>query len=391
MVSDPLLPNDWHEDPWDDVSVVSEGATEELLPSLDHFRGPLRMVATIVVAVVLLLGGTGWWVVHQLNPSGAPGASINFTVNDGDTISSVSRRLADQGIVKSASIFRWYASTRGGIDLSPGYYTLHVGDNAGSIIKALSTPPAQTFVSVTFPEGMTVAQMAERLSSKLTFMSPADFIAAASDGSVRSQLQPKNVNSLEGLLFPDTYQVSGDGSESRVVSTMATMMERVARQVDLAAGAKLRGYSPYQILIIASLVEREAKVAADRPKIAQVIYNRLAAKMPLEIDAAVKYGQDPAMSWTDMKATDTPYNTYIHKGLPPTPIANPGRASIQAALAPAGNPPKTDEACVGLAAGVKCQYLFYVLANAEGGHTFATTYEQHLANVAKSKAAGLLP
>lgn len=391
MVSDPLLPNDWHEDPWDDVSVVSEGATEELLPSLDHFRGPLRMVATIVVAVVLLLGGTGWWVVHQLNPSGAPGASINFTVNDGDTISSVSRRLADQGIVKSASIFRWYASTRGGIDLSPGYYTLHVGDNAGSIIKALSTPPAQTFVSVTFPEGMTVAQMAERLSSKLTFMSPADFIAAASDGSVRSQLQPKNVNSLEGLLFPDTYQVSGDGSESRVVSTMATMMERVARQVDLAAGAKLRGYSPYQILIIASLVEREAKVAADRPKIAQVIYNRLAAKMPLEIDAAVKYGQDPAMSWTDMKATDTPYNTYIYKGLPPTPIANPGRASIQAVLAPAGNPPKTDEACVGLAAGVKCQYLFYVLANAEGGHTFATTYEQHLANVAKSKAAGLLP
>ena len=390
-MSDPLLPNDWHEDPWDEVSVVSEGATEELVPSLDHFRGPVRLVVTIVVAVLLLLGGTGWWVVHQLNPSGTPGATINFTVNDGDTLSSVSGRLADQGIIKSASIFRWYASTKGGIDLSPGYYTLHIGDNAGSIIKALSTPPAQTFISVTFPEGMTVAQMADRLSSKLTFMTPADFIAAASDGSVRSELQPKNVNSLEGLLFPDTYQVSGDGSESRVVSTMATMMERVARQVDLVAGAKLRGYSPYQILIIASLIEREAKVAADRPKIAQVIYNRLAAKMALEIDAAVKYGQDPAMSWTDMKATNTPYNTYLNKGLPPTPIANPGRASIEAAVAPAGSPPKTDEACVELAAGVKCQYLFYVLANAEGGHTFATTYEQHLANVAKSKAAGLLP
>jgi UPF0755 protein len=222
-------------------------------------------------------------------------------------------------------------------------------------------------------------------------MTPADFLTAATDGSVRSELQPKSINTLEGLLFPDTYQVSGDGSESRVVSTMASMMERVARQVDLAAGAKLRGYSPYQVLIIASLIEREAKVAADRPKIAQVIYNRLAAKMPLEIDAAVKYGQDPAMSWTDMKATDTPYNTYINKGLPPTPIANPGRASIQAALAPAGAPPKADEACVGLAAGVKCQYLFYVLANAEGGHAFATTYEQHLANVAKAKAAGLLP
>jgi UPF0755 protein len=391
MTGDPLLPNDWHEDPWDEVSVVAEGATEELVPGLDHLRGPVRMVVSIVIAVVLLIGGTGWWVIHQLNPSGAPGATVNFTVNDGDTLSSVAGRLEDQKVIKSASIFRWYASTKGGIDLTPGYYTLHVGENAGAIIKALSTPPAQTFISVTFPEGMTVAQMAERLSSKLTFMSPADFLGAATDGSVRSALQPKNINTLEGLLFPDTYQVSGDGSESRVVSTMASMMERVARQVDLAAGAKLRGYSPYQILIIASLIEREAKVPADRPKIAQVIYNRLASKMPLEIDAAVKYGQDPAMSWTDMKATDTPYNTYINKGLPPTPIANPGRASIEAALAPAGTPPKTDEACVGLAAGVKCQYLFYVLANAEGGHTFATTYEQHLANVAKSKAAGLLP
>ena len=391
MTGDPLLPDNWREDPWDEVSVISEGATEELVPGLEHLRGPVRMVVSVVVAVILLIGGTGWWVIHQLNPSGTPGATVNFTVNDGDTLSSVAGRLEDQKVIKSASIFRWYASTKGGIDLTPGYYTLHEGENAGAVIKALSTPPAQTFISVTFPEGMTVAQMAERLSSKLTFMSPADFLAAATDGSIRSELQAKNINTLEGLLFPDTYQVSGDGSESRVVSTMATMMERVARQVDLVAGAKLRGYSPYQILIIASLIEREAKVAADRPKIAQVIYNRLAAKMPLEIDAAVKYGQDPAMSWTDMKATDTPYNTYINKGLPPTPIANPGRASIQAALAPSGVPPKSDEACVGLAPGVKCQYLFYVLANAEGGHTFATTYEQHLANVAKSKAAGLLP
>ena len=391
VAGDPLLPQDWHEDPWDEVSVVSEGSTEELVPGFDSLRRPVRMIVSIVIATILLIGTAGWWVVHQLNPAGEPGASVNFTVNDGDTLASVSSRLADQKIIKSSSIFRWYASTKGDIDLVPGYYTLRTGDNAGSIIEALSTPPAQTFVSVTFPEGMTVTQMADRLSSKLTFMSSADFVAAASDGSVRSELQPKDINSLEGLLFPDTYQVSGDGSESRVVSTMVSMMQRVARQVDLAAGAKLRGYTPYQILIIASLIEREAKISDDRSKIAQVIYNRLAAKMPLEIDAAVKYGQDPAMTWTEMKATDTPYNTYINKGLPPTPIANPGRASIQAALAPAGAPPKSDEACVGLEPGVKCQYLFYVLATAEGGHAFSTTYEQHLAKVAIAKAAGLLP
>ena len=391
MAGDPLLPNDWHADPWDDVSVVSETATEELRPGFDYLRGPVRMVVTMVVATVLLLGAAGWWTIHQLNPSGDPGAPVNFTINDGDTMSSVASRLDADGIIANATLFRWYASTKGNITLVPGYYALKPGDNAGNIIEALSTPPAQTFVSVTFPEGMTIAQMGERLSSKLTFMSQADFVAAATDGSIVSDLLPKGVTSLEGLLFPDTYQVSGDGSEARVVSTMAGMMQRVARQVDLKSGAKIRGFSQYEILIIASLIEREAKVPEDRAKIAQVIYNRLTEKMKLEIDASVKYGLDPAMTWTEMKATDHPYNTYIYPGLPPTPIANPGRASIQAALAPSGPPPKTDEACVGLPAGEKCRYLYYVLADKTGRHVFATTYEQHLANIEKSRAAGVLP
>ena len=238
---------------------------------------------------------------------------------------------------------------------------------------------------------MTVAQMATRLSEKMTFMKAEDFMAAANSPDTVSALRPKTKTSLEGLLFPDTYQISGDDTESRVVARLSSMMERVSRQVDLAAGAKARGFSPYEVLIIASLIEREAKVATDRPKIAQVIYNRLSKKMKLEIDASVKYGQDPAMSWTDMKATDTPYNTYINAGLPPTPIANPGKASIQAALAPFGTPPASDAACAGLPAGVKCEYLYYVLADEAGGHVFATTYEQHLVNVEKSKVAGLLP
>jgi len=390
-MKDPLLPNDWREDPWDNVSVLPESLTDELAPTLDGVRGPLRLVAIVVVAVVLFLGLSGWWVVRQLNPSGPLGKALNFTVNEGDTVSSVAGRLEASGVISNATLFKWYVSTKGGLDLIPGYYALHQKENAGDLIATLSIAPSNTFQSVTFPEGMTVAQMGSRLSSKMTFMAAADFITAATDGSVPSELSPKGNTNLEGLLFPDTYQVAGDDTESRVVARMASMMQRVAKQVDLVAGAKVRGYSPYEVLVIASLIEREAKIPEDRSKIAQVIYNRLAAKMPLEIDAAVKYGQDPAMSWTDMKATDTPYNTYLHKGLPPTPIANPGRASIAAALAPAGVPPKTDEACVGLTKNVKCQYLYYVLANAQGGHAFATTYEQHLANVETAKTAGLLP
>ena len=391
MTGDPLLPNNWHDDPWDRVTAVSEDSLESTPPEFRQLRGVARTVAIVVSSSLLLLGCMGWWTARVLNPSGAPGVAVNFTVNDGDTISSVASRLKSAGIISNSTIFRWYVSTKGTVALTPGYYALQPKDNAGSIIETLSTPPAQTFISVTFPEGMTVDQMAQRLAEKMTFMKPEDFLAAANSPDTVSTLRPKSETSLEGLLFPDTYQISGDDTESRVVARLVSMMERVARQVDLAAGSKARGFRPYEILIIASLIEREAKVATDRSKIAQVIYNRLAKKMKLEIDASVKYGQDPAMSWPEMKATDTRYNTYINAGLPPTPIANPGKASIQAALAPFGSPPASDAACVGLGVGVKCEYLYYVLADEAGGHVFATTYDQHLLNVEKAKTAGLLP
>ena len=391
MTGDPLLPNNWHDDPWDRVETVSEESLDTSPREFRHLGGVFRTLTIVLAASVLLLGSLGWWAIRVLNPSGDPGVAINFTVNEGDTVSSVATRLENAGIIGNATIFRWYASTKGSVALTPGYYALKPKDNAGSLIEALSTPPDQTFISVTFPEGMTVAQMGKRLSEKMTFMSVEDFATAANSPDTESVLRPKSVTSLEGLLFPDTYQISGDDTEARVVARLVSMMERVTRQVDLTAGAKARGFSPYEILIIASLIEREAKVATDRSKIAQVIYNRLAKKMKLEIDASVKYGQDPVMTWTEMKATDTAYNTYINAGLPPTPIANPGKASIQAALAPFGAPPATDPACSGLAVGVKCDYLYYVLADAAGGHVFATTYDQHLLNVEKSKAAGLLP
>jgi len=389
--NDPLLGDDWVPDPWDEPTTLAGDAVEEIPPGLDFLRGPVRNVVIVLVATVLLVGAAGLWVVHQLNPGGAPGVAVNFTVNEGDTLDAVVGRLDDAGIIKNATLFAWYAKSRGGIALLPGYYSLKPGDSAGNIIDALSTPPAQTFVKVTFPEGFTVAQMGARLTEKITFMSPSDFASAATDGSVVSALAPKGTTNLEGLLFPDTYQVSGDDTEARVVGRLSSMMERVARQENLEASAKSLGYTPYQILIIASLIEREAKVPEDRAKIAQVIYNRLAKKMKLEIDATLLYNADPNAAFADLKAMDTPYNTYLHEGLPPTPIANPGRAAIKAALAPAGKPSSADEACVGLPKTAKCEYLYYVLADKDGRHVFATTYEQHLANIEKSRAAGVLP
>lgn len=387
---DPLI-GDWVEDPWDADEVVGESSLEEVVDPARHLSGPLRLLAIVATATVLLVGAVGWWGIRQLNPAGEPGAPVNFTVNEGDTLDVVTERLADAGIVVNRAVFKWYVRSRGGIQLSPGYYQMRTRENAGRVVEILSTPPAQTFVSVTFPEGMTVAQMGARLAEKMTFMNAQQFIDATLNGGVASGLLPKGSNNLEGLLFPDTYQVSGDDTEARVVSRLAAMMERVARQEGLADSRKLVGLSPYQTLIVASMIEREAKVAADRPKIARVIYNRLAKKMKLEIDATLKYGAEPSVPFAELKKRDTPYNTYLYKGLPPTPIANPGRASIEAALAPAPAPGPDDEACVGLPPGTKCDYFYYVLTDSSGRHAFATTYEQHLQNIERARAAGVLP
>jgi UPF0755 protein len=192
-------------------------------------------------------------------------------------------------------------------------------------------------------------------------------------------------------LFPDTYEVSGSQTEADVLQTMTDLMERVGRQEDLIQLAYKQGMTGYQAMIIASIIEREAQTTDDRYKISRVIYNRLAAGMPLEVDATLLYGQEPGSSVDELKAFDFPYNTYMHAGLPPTPIANPGRASIKAALSPAPNPPSGDPICLELPDTDPCDYLFYVLSpTGDGSHVFAATYDQHLRNVAAARAAGVL-
>jgi len=385
-----VVAHDWVNDPWDNPSTWPNEQLEDLPREWSRWKRPLTLVVAVVVALILVLGVVGWWFLSQLNPGGSPGDPVNFTVVEGDTLSSVSDRLEEQKFIKNATIFRWYVSRQGGLEAVPGYYLLRPMDNAGNILRTLRTPPSQTFVNVTFPEGFTLTQMATRLNEQMTFLTVDDFMTAATDGSIRSLYQPENETSLEGMLFPDTYQVAGDDTEPAVIRRLVAMMERVGRQENLEDSQRLVGYSPYQVLIIASMIEREAKVDEDRAKIARVIYNRLAARMNLEIDATLLYQADPALSFAELRELDSPYNTYKNRGLPPTPIANPGRASIRAALNPAPAPSADDEACEGLARGQKCDYFYYVLIDESGRHKFATTFDQHLANIEQARALGLL-
>jgi UPF0755 protein len=171
---------------------------------------------------------------------------------------------------------------------------------------------------------------------------------------------------------------------------MVNLMERVGRQENIDTEAPALGVTPYQVLTIASMIEREAKFDVDRAKIARVMYNRLYLQMPLQIDATLFYGQPADTPFSVLKETDTPYNSYLHAGLPPTPIANPGRASIHAALHPEQNPAIGDPLCRGFAKGAPCMYLYYVVGDAEGHHVFAATLAQHEANVQASRDAGFI-
>lgn len=382
-------PEEWPHDPWDDPDVTDALVIERSRRSRWPFRAIVWTIGVLVLVAILVAGATGWWYINQINPKGDPGVAVNFTVNPGETVETLSVRLQDEGFITNARVFRWYVERQGGLELTPGYYALRPRDHMGNLMRVLGTPPEQTYTSVTFPEGYTVSRMANRLSEKVPRMLVNDFVTAANDGSIRSEFQPEDVTSLEGLLFPDTYQVSNGESPGQVVQRMVTLMERVGRQEQIVEKGYVLRLNAYQVLIIASMIEREAKVDEDRALIARVILNRLALGMPLQIDATLYYGQDQNLPFDQLKSIDSPYNTYLYPGLPPTPIANPGRASIAAAVNPANNPPEGGAECQNLPKD-QCQYLYYVLADEEGRHAFAVTLAEHEANVEKARAAGLL-
>ena len=408
---DPLLPEaqvdpdsrpalDWSSDPWD--------ATDQT-GSVERLRGQRRSVKwliwtsmALVVVATLVAGAVGWWYLGKINPEGAPGDVVSFTVNEGDDVESIALRLAGEGLVSDPGIFEWYVEREGGLELIPGYYEIRPNDHMGNVLGRLRTPPGQTYTKVTFPEGFTSSKMAERLDTSVPRLTADGFMQAATDATIRSSFQPLGVTSLEGMLFPDTYQVSNAESEGQVIERMIALMERVAEQEDIVNRSRALGVKPYEALIVASMIEREAKVPEDRAKISRVIYNRLGLSalnpdnpIPLQVDATVLYGRDqagldPGLSFSELRQIDGPYNTYLRSGLPPTPIAAPGRASIQAALNPAPNPPAGDPICAELADPTSCAYLYYVIADEEGRHVFASELWQHERNIELARQAGVL-
>ena len=325
--------SDWVLDEWDEVGEVP--AVEPIRQQTRIVKWVVWLALALVMMLILLAGYVGWWYLGQVKPDGERGDDVAFTVLETDTLDSLASRLAAEGLIVDESVFKWYVERQGGLEITPGFYSLPTNDHVGNVLGRLRTPPAQTYERVTFPEGFTIEQMADRLVKTMPRLDREAFIAAANNPAVPARFRGAGVASLEGLLFPDTYQVSNADNEAQVVERMIGIMERVGVQEGLEEGAAAISRTPYEILIIASMIEKEAKLDEDRAKIARVIYNRLFIGMNLQIDATLLYGQPKGASPSALARIDGPYNTYLRSGLPPTPIANPGRASIRAALNPA--------------------------------------------------------
>ena len=382
----------WQTDPWDDPQSAAAVPVEEMRANRRGWRWVVYGVGLLVVTAIVAGGVVGMWYLRRVNPSGNPGAPVTFTVNKADTLDAVAERLHDKGLISDVGLFKFYVERHGGLALTEGYYRIRPDDHMGNVMRVLSTPPSATFTKVTFPEGYTVAKMARRLHDKMPRLSEVSFDDAARSGTIRSKYMPADATNLEGMLFPDTYQVSNSETVTNVMRRMVRQFDRVADQEKLEDKSKQLFATPYQVVIVASMIEREAKTDADRPLIARVIYNRLSRGMPLGIDATSLYDQPPGTELTAaVLNNDSPYNTRKNPGLPPTPIANPGQASLRAALNPAPVLPPNDPKCKDLAKDEPCMLLYYVLKDELGNHEFNVTLAQHEAAVKRGRDAGLFP
>ena len=329
-------------------------------------RGLVRFLASFAGVLVLAAAGIAGWLWYQAYADRSlPAVATSLVVPQGATGSEVAHLLEDRKIVPSALIFRGLQRVRGAENAAKaGEYRFAPHLSSADVLKEILSGGAQVAEWVTIPEGFTAREIAGRLAEHRLGEEQAlqtYFLATPFD------LEPGvRTPNLEGYLFPDTYLFPLQGD---VAAQARIMTDRFRSELppDAAQRARRLGYSVPQVVTLASLIEREAKADDERRLMAGVYYNRLQRGMPLQVDATLEYTfahHKDVITNADL-ARDTPYNTYLHAGLPPTPIANPGRASLRAAFDPQAS-----------------DFLYYVYMG-NGHHAFSRTLAEHNANVAR--------
>jgi UPF0755 protein len=330
-------------------------------------RGPALLGLLAVGALVL------WFLWSLLQPFHGDGTGrVKVTIPKGASVSEVGDILDEAGVVDSSAFFQirtTLANKRS--ELYPGTYTLAHGMPYGDAIDELSTPPVKRTIVVTIPEGLGREEVAETVSEAGISGDYLQATEARADFPANKYGAPKG-SDLEGFLFPATYELPARATADDLVERQLDAFNERIGSIDLAY-AESKNLNTYDVLKIASMVEREVQVPEERPLVAAVIYNRLKMDIPLGIDATIRYAldKDSGQLTDDDLALQSGYNTRTNLGLPPTPIGNPGEASIKAAARPADVP-----------------YVYFVVKPYTcGEHAFSVSYDEFLQNAAAYQEA----
>ena len=323
----------------------------------------LKRFFTIIGIALIVLSVSGLIFIQYLNgfskkPADQDAPEITFAVERGDTLSVVSRNLENKGVVSSSELFSIYALMKNQAkNLKAGEYALS-GAEAPQRILDIITKGKVKLYRLTVPEGLNLFEVAA-LAEKAGFGTRKAFVMAA-ESTEFTRSVGISADTLEGYLFPETYYFPKSADEKDVIREMVRRFQEVYTE-DWKERTRKMGFTVHEIVTLASIIEKETGEASERPVISSVFHNRLEKGMRLESDPTVIYGIedfDGNITRKDLK-TRTPYNTYVISGLPPGPIANPGRMSLKAALYPADT-----------------EYIFFV-SKKDSTHKFSKTLKEH--------------
>ncbi len=332
-----------------------------------------------VLGIALIVSLVAIFIANDVFAFVKKDAEVSISVEQNTTIGSMSKMLDEQGVINYGSIFKLYVKMKGDQEeaVLAGSYALNPNMDYGQIVRALANSTGNETLKITVPEGFTVGQIKQSLLDEHVCTEDAIDDALNNYPFKHEFLQnekPVEAGWLEGYLFPDTYEIyKGNGT---VVDTINKMLNNFDYKFDddIKAGAEELGRSMHDIVVIASLIEREVQKDEERAIVAGVIYNRLNEpdEFPyLQVDASVLYGLGRTggkLSQEDLQS-DSPYNLYTKQGLPPGPICNPGYKSLYAAAHP------------------EQHYYYYYVAMPDGSHLFANSYEEHESNISVSNQA----
>jgi UPF0755 protein len=329
--------------------------------------------AALLAAAALVIAVLAWaviWYLGEVN-AGPPGPQTMVSVSPGQSMGTITATLSRQHVVGSSLAFRIYLLLHGTPTVRTGDYLLRRHEAFGDVRGRLVSGP--NVYPVTVLPGFTATEVASRVGL-VPGHDGATFLDLIRSGAVRSPYEPPGSMSLEGLLGTGQYLVLPGESDRALLGQMIDRFDATATAVGLVPRASALGVTPYEVITAASIVQKEGVYRQNLGKVSRVIYNRLARGTPLQMDSTVLYSENrdggPVTS-ADL-ALDTPYNTYLHAGLTPTPICFPSKASLEAALSPTPG-----------------DWLYFVVVSKDGTEAFSDTFAGQQANERLAQSRGL--